>query len=106
MELHNNNHGVGLFDALRKRGFWVYFSVVSIFVFVLLTAMEFILPYMYGQDQPQFTSDFIIESGINLAIGLISAGIAWKANGERWINRPDTIKLDLNEQDRHNVRDD
>ncbi len=76
MELHNDNHGVGLIDALRKRGFWVYFSCVTIFVLVLLTAVEFILPYMYGQAQPGFTVDFLVDSGINMAIGLISAGIA------------------------------
>jgi len=95
MELHNDNSGVGLLEKLRNRGFWAYFACVAIFVFSLLTIVDFILRYMYGQDRPGLNLDLVWDLGINIAVGLLSAGIAWKFNGEPWINRPDTIKLDL-----------
>lgn len=83
-------------DGLRNRGFWAYFTCVAIFVFVLLTIfLGFVLPYMYGKDLPGLNLDLLWDIGINIAISLLSAGIAWKYNGEPWINRPDTIKLDL-----------
>ncbi len=97
MELRNDNSGVGLLEGLRNRGFWAYFAFVAILVFVLVTIVDLVLRYMYGQNQPRLNLDLVWDIGINIAISLLSAGIAWKSNGERWINRPDTIKLDLDE---------
>ncbi|MEK7854983.1 MAG: hypothetical protein AAB288_02755 [Acidobacteriota bacterium] len=97
MELRNDNSGVGLLEGLRNRGFWAYFAFVAILVFVLLTIVDLVLRYMYGQNQPRLNLYLVWDIGINIAISLLSAGIAWKSNGERWINRPDTIKLDLDE---------
>ncbi len=96
MEFNNDNEGIGILDGLRKRGIWAYFATVTVSVFVLLTAFDFVLPYLYGQEQPGLNLDLVWDVvGINIAVSLLSAGIAWKYNGEPWINRPDTIKLDL-----------
>jgi len=95
MELQKRNNGVGLLDGLRNRGFYAYFTCVTIFVFLLLTIFDLVLRYIYGQDWPGLDVDLVWDIGINIAISLLTAGIAWKYNGEPWINRPDTIKLDL-----------
>lgn len=95
MEPGRDNYGIGLLERLRNRGFWAYFICVASSVFVLLTFVDLALPYIYEQDQPGSSLDFVANTGINIAIGLLSAGIAWKYNGKPWINRSDTIKLDL-----------
>lgn len=95
MEFHTGNYGFGLFDGLRNRGFWAYFTSVAIGVFVLLTIFDFVLQYIYGKDQSGASLSIVWDIGINIAVGLASAGIAWKYDGQPWINRPDTIKLDL-----------
>ena len=95
MDVHNDDSGFGLLDRLRNRGFWFFLITVTLVVFVSLTAFDFLLPYFYGQAQPGLDSHLVWDVGINLAIGLLSGGFAWKYNGEPWINRPDTTKLDL-----------
>ena len=95
MELHEKHYGVGLFDRLRQRGFYTYFTFVAVFVFFLLTFFDIVLSYIYEKGGPGLNVDLAWDIGINFAIGLVTAGIAWKYNGEPWINRPDTIKLDL-----------
>ena len=105
MEIHSDDNGVGLWDRLRSRGFCPYFTSVAVLVFVLLTIFDFVLPYVYGLDQPGLNLDLMWDVGINIVISFVTAGFAWKYNGEPWINRPDTIKIDLNDQnqraDRH-----
>ena len=91
----DENRGFGLLGWLRSRGFWFCFSTVSLVVFILLTAFDFLLPYLYGQDQPGFNLNLAWDLGINLVVGLLTGGFAWKYNGKPWINRPDTTKLDF-----------
>lgn len=95
MEMHNDDSGFGLFDRLRKRGFWIFFTSITVIVFILLTAFDFLLAYFYRHERPGLDTSLLWDIGINLAVGLLSAGFAWKYNGEPWINRPDTAKLDL-----------
>ena len=73
------------------------FAFVTALVFILLTIFDFALPLAYGLDQPSLDFDLLWDIGVNIAISALSAAIAWKTNGDRWINRPDTIKLDLDE---------
>ena len=95
MNVHDDDGGTGILDGLRKRGFWFFFITVTVVVFVTLMAFDLFLTYFYGKGGPSLDIELVWDTGINLAVGLISAGFAWKYNGEPWINRPDTTKLDL-----------
>ena len=97
MNFDQQNSRSGFFERLRNRGFWAYFAFVTALVFILLTIFDFALPLAYGLDQPSLDFDLLWDIGVNIAISALSAAIAWKTNGDRWINRPDTIKLDLDE---------
>jgi hypothetical protein len=57
--------------------------------------VDFVLPFIYGQNQPELNLAFVSDVGVNIALSVLSAGIAWQVNGKPLINRPDTIKLDL-----------
>ena len=95
MRVHEDNSGVGPFDRLRNGGFYSYFTCVAVLVFVLLSLFSLILPIIYGQTPLGLNWDLAWEVGVNVTASLVTAGIAWKYNGKPWINRPDTIKLDL-----------
>ena len=78
-----------------KRGFWFFFITVTLVVFVLLTAFDFLLPYFYDRDFPGLDLNLAWDLGVNLIVGVLSSGFGCLYNGRPWINRPDTTKLDL-----------
>lgn len=95
MEFESDIEKVGILDGLRSRGFVTYFVCVALAVFILLMLIDLGLPVLYGRSPIGSVSDLVWDVCVNILGGLISAGFAWKYDGKPWINRPNTIKLDL-----------